>query len=72
MYFLIDTLPTYWYTLNMRMGRPPKLPSEVRSSVIPVRLTRAEWRELQKRARQSGIPVSEYIRKKLDLRKDAE
>jgi hypothetical protein len=35
-------------------------------------LTRAEWRELQKRARQSGIPVSEYIRKKLDLRKDAE
>lgn len=69
---MIDALLTYWYTVSMRMGRPPKPPTEVRSSVIPVRLTHAEWRELRKRARQSGIPVSEYIRKKLDLRKDAE
>jgi hypothetical protein len=35
--------------------------------VIPLRLTKAEWRELQKRAKESGIPVSEYIRQKLEL-----
>ena len=52
----------------MRMGRPPKPHSEVRSLVIPIRLTRAEWRELQKRAKESGLPVSEYIRTKLNLK----
>ena len=56
----------------MRMGRPPKPRFEVRATVIPLRLTRAEGRELQKRAKELGIPVSEYIRRKLDLRKDAE
>jgi len=54
----------------MRMGRPPKLRSRVRSLVIPVRLTRTQWRELQKRAKEQGLPVSEYIRRKLDLPKE--
>jgi len=54
----------------MRMGRPPKARSEVRSLVIPVRLTKRQWRELQERAKQQGLPVSEYIRGKLDLPKE--
>jgi len=54
----------------MRMGRPPKPHSEVRSLVIPIRLTKAEWRELQKRAEESGLPVSEYIRTRLNLPKE--
>jgi hypothetical protein len=35
--------------------------------VIPIRLTKAQWKELQKRAEEQGIPVSEYIRRKLEL-----
>jgi hypothetical protein len=54
------------------MGRPPKSRSEVRSLVIPVRLTKAQWRELQKRAKEEELPVSEYIRRKLDLPKEAD
>jgi len=54
----------------MRMGRPPKPRSKVRSLAIPVRLTKVQWRELQKRAKNQGLPVSEYIRRKLDLSKE--
>lgn len=54
----------------MRLGRPPKPPSKVRSLVIPVRLTKAQWLELQKRAKEQGLPVSEYMRRKLDLPKE--
>jgi hypothetical protein len=68
--FRIVNCQTFWYTISMRMGRPPKPPSEVRSLVIPLRLTRAEWRELQKRAKENGLPVSEYIRTKLNLQKE--
>jgi hypothetical protein len=50
------------------MGRPPKPRSEVRSLVIPIRLTKAQQRELQKRAKEQGLPVSEYIRLKLELK----
>jgi len=64
---VIDTCTTYWYTQSMRMGRPPKPRSKVRSLVIPVRFTKTQWGELQKRAKERGIPVSEYIRLKLDL-----
>ena len=56
----------------MRMGRPPKPKSKVRSFVIPIRLTKTQWRELQKRARESGIAVSEYIRRKLELQSEDE
>ena len=52
-----------------QIGRPDE---EVRALVIPLRLTKAEWRELQKRAKESGLPVSEYIRKNLDLQKEDE
>ena len=68
---MIDADTTYWYTQSMRMGRPPKLRSKVRSLVVPVRFTKAQWRELQKRSKESGIPVSEYIRRKLDFQREA-
>ncbi len=45
-----------------RLGRPPKPSSQVRSLVYPVRLTRTEWRELQKLAQASGEPPSELMR----------
>jgi hypothetical protein len=64
---VIDTDTTYSYTQSMRMGRPPKPRSKVRSLVIPVRFTKAQWRELQNRSKGQGLPVSEYIRRKLDL-----
>jgi predicted DNA binding CopG/RHH family protein len=40
--------------------------------VIPIRVTKAQWRELQKRAKEQGIPVSQYIRKKLELSEGTE
>jgi hypothetical protein len=64
---VIDTDRTCRYTQSMRMGRPPKPRSKVRSLVIPVRFTKAQWRELQKGSKEQGLPVSEYIRRKLDL-----
>ena len=69
----VDCNLTYWYTISMvRMGRPPKPLSKVRSHVVPIRFTNAQWRELQKRAKENGIPVSEYIRRKLELRSEDE
>jgi hypothetical protein len=67
---MLDYIITYWYTISMRMGRPRKPRYKVRSLVIPVRLTRNEWRELQKRAKESGLPVSAYIRTKLNLQEE--
>ena len=45
------------------MARPRKPRSEVRSVVIPVRVTRGELAELRKRAKKEKTTVAELLRK---------
>jgi len=52
----------------VKTGRP-KLPAKERQShLIAIRLTPAEYRELERAARAAELTVSGYVRRKLDLR----
>lgn len=49
-----------------RMGRPPKPATERKSTVLRIRLTAAEYRRLERKARKQGLTVSEYARLRLE------
>lgn len=50
-------------TKKQPVGRPPMGPNE-RRKLRSVKMTDAEWEEIQKRAADSGVSASEYIRLK--------
>jgi predicted HicB family RNase H-like nuclease len=50
------------------MGRPKKLARERQSHLIALRLTPAEHKKLEQRARQSQLSLSQFIRIRLGLR----
>ena len=54
----------------VKMGRPPKLARERQSRMIALRLTPAEYRELEQAAAKAEVSMSEYIRDKLGIRGD--
>jgi predicted HicB family RNase H-like nuclease len=52
----------------MKIGRPT-IPAKDRASrLIALRLTPAEHKALEQAAEKAGLSVSQFIRKKLDLR----
>jgi hypothetical protein len=53
----------YLTAIRKQMARPRKPRSEVRSIVIPVRLTRGELADLRKRAKRENTTVAELLRK---------
>jgi hypothetical protein len=59
---------TLCYTINMRMGRPKKPARERKSRLIALRLTPAEQKKVEERARRSRMSLSQFIRVKLGLR----
>jgi hypothetical protein len=44
------------------MGRPPKPKSEHKSRMVRLRMTRAEYSKLEKKAKRAGLSVSEFLR----------
>jgi hypothetical protein len=64
----VDKSQTFCYTINMRMGRPKKLARERQSHLIALRLTPAEHKKLEQRARHSQLSLSQFIRIRLGLR----
>jgi len=55
----------------VKMGRPPKPAKERQSRMIALRLTPAEYKELEQAAAKSKVSLSSYIRQKLGLRGEA-
>jgi uncharacterized protein (DUF1778 family) len=53
-----------------RMGRPKKSAKERSSHLIALRLTPAEYKELERAAERAKLSISDYIRIKLALRGD--
>ena len=51
--------------MKKRTGRPPKPASERLSETLRPRVTKEEHRKLRAEARQAGLTLSEYIRRKL-------
>jgi uncharacterized protein (DUF1778 family) len=47
-----------------KLGRPTKAASDRRETVIRLRLTKEEFRNLSEAAKKSGQSISEYARKK--------
>jgi uncharacterized protein (DUF1778 family) len=45
-----------------RMGRPPLSKQERKSHIIMVRVTREEHGQLERAAKQRGVPTSEFVR----------
>jgi len=44
------------------MGRPPKPKAERKSKRIELRLSDAEYRKLEQKAKAKGLSVSEFLR----------
>ncbi len=51
--------------MNKRVGRPTKAASERLSKMLRHRVTVAEYRKLLAAAKQAGLSLSEYSRRKL-------
>lgn len=49
-----------------KMGRPPKIPSERKDSVTPIRFRIEEKESYQTAADKSGLTLSEWIRQVLN------
>jgi hypothetical protein len=50
------------------MGRPKKPAKQRSSHLIALRLTPAEHKALERAAEKAKLPLSDYVRSKLDLR----
>jgi hypothetical protein len=50
--------------VKKRMGRPPKPKTERRSKRVELRMSQAEYQEVEKKARAQGLTVSEFLRSK--------
>ena len=48
--------------MKKRMGRPPKPKAERKSKRIELRLSAAEYRRLEQKAKAKGLSVSEFLR----------
>ena len=48
--------------MKKRMGRPPKLKSELKSRMVRLRMSSAEYRKLEEKAKAKGLSVSEFLR----------
>jgi hypothetical protein len=51
--------------MKKRMGRPPKPKAERRTETVQLRMSRAELKELEEKAKAAGISVSEFLRQKV-------
>jgi len=49
-----------------RMGRPPKLPSEIKDRITPIRLKDDEREAYEQAAKRCGLTLSEWIRQTLN------
>ena len=49
----------------MKRGRPPKPAAERREIVLCHRITKAEYKKLAAAAKQAGLSVREYAKRKL-------
>lgn len=45
-----------------RMGRPPIDPRDLRGRRVTIRFTTAEFRQLERDAKQAGITIGEFLR----------
>jgi predicted HicB family RNase H-like nuclease len=54
------------------MGRPPKAPNQRQSKMVAVRVTPAERKELEAAAKRLKLSLTDYLRKKLELRRSDE
>ena len=50
------------YTVTPCMARPPKPKHLVRSKMLPIRLTAAEFREFESAAKRLGVTVADVMR----------
>jgi len=48
--------------MKKRMGRPPKQRAERKSKRVELRLSDAEYRKLERKAKAKGLTVSEFLR----------
>ncbi len=48
--------------MKKRMGRPPKPKMERRSKRVELRMSSAEYRKLEQKAKAKGLSVSEFLR----------
>jgi hypothetical protein len=48
--------------MKKRMGRPPKPKSERKSRMVRLRMSDAEYRKLEQKAKAKGQSVSEFLR----------
>jgi len=44
------------------MGRPPKPKAELRRERVELRMSKAEYRKLEEKAKAAGVTVSEFLR----------
>lgn len=49
-----------------KMGRPPKIPSERKDSITPIRFRDEEKEAYQEAAKRSDLSLSEWIRQTLN------
>ena len=48
--------------MKKRMGRPPKPERERRSIRVELRVSAAEYRKIERKAKARGLSVSEFLR----------
>jgi uncharacterized protein (DUF1778 family) len=48
--------------MKKRMGRPPKPKSERKARMVRLRMSEAEYRSLEQKAKAKGQTVSEFLR----------
>jgi hypothetical protein len=48
--------------MKKRMGRPPKAKSERKSRMVRLRMSAAEYRKVEEKAKAAGLSVSEFLR----------
>lgn len=48
--------------VKKRMGRPPKAKAERKSRMVRLRMSDADYRRLEEKAKRAGLSVSEFLR----------
>jgi hypothetical protein len=50
--------------MKKRMGRPPKPKTQRKSRLVQLRMSKAEYREIEEKAKAAGLSVSEFLRRR--------
>jgi hypothetical protein len=60
--FIVSQKLSWGQRMKKRMGRPPKPKSERKARMVRLRMSEAEYRKLEQKAKAKGLSVSEVLR----------